>query len=72
MAKEWVENRTDFLDLTLDSYVALVADFVKRLRNDINIERYASSAPREMLLAPRFGVKPYVVEDRIKALLDHR
>lgn len=72
MAKEWVENRTDFLDLTLDSYVALVVDFVKRLRNDINIERYASSAPREMLLAPRFGVKPYVVEDRIKALLDHR
>lgn len=72
MAKEWVENRTDFLDLSLDSYVALVADFVKRLRNDINIERYASSAPREMLLAPRFGVKPYVVEERIKALLDHR
>lgn len=69
MAREWEERREDFLDFTLESYAQLVADFVMRLRKDICIERFASSAPRGMLLAPRFGVKPSVVEARIKELL---
>ena len=69
IAKEWKENPDDFLDFTLEDYAELVADFVGRLRSDIRIERYASSAPRDMLLAPRFGVKPSMVEERIKVLL---
>lgn len=69
MAREWEENRGDFLEFTLESYARLVADFVQSLREGISIERFASSAPRDMLLAPRFGVKPSVVEARIRALL---
>lgn len=69
MAREWEERRDDFLDFTLETYARLVADFVMRLREDICVERFASSAPRDMLLAPRFGVKPLVVEARIRALL---
>lgn len=69
MAREWEERREDFLDFTLETYACLVADFVQRLREGICVERFASSAPRDMLLAPRFGVKPSVVEARIRALL---
>lgn len=69
MAMEWSENHSDFIDFTLDSYTELVADFARRLRSDILIERYASSAPKDMLIAPRFGVKQAVVEARIKDML---
>lgn len=67
MARDWEEHRSDFLDLSLDGYVSLVAAFVKRLREDIVIERYASSAPPQQLISPRWGVKPAEVERRIKA-----
>lgn len=69
MAKEWEEKKADFLALTLDTYTRLVADFVQRLRCDIRIERFASSAPRDMLISPRFGVKQSVVEASIKELI---
>jgi len=69
MAVEWEQCPEDFLHFTLDSYTRLVADFVRRLRPDIHIERYASSAPCGLLSAPKFGVKPSVVERRVKELL---
>lgn len=72
MALEWEEKRQDFVEFTLDSYTHLVAEFVKRLRNDIKIERFASSAPRGLLLAPCFGVKQAVVESRIRELLANK
>lgn len=69
MADEWEHRPKDFLSFTLESYARLVADFVRRLKADIHVERYASSAPGNLLLAPRFGVKPSVVEHRVKELL---
>lgn len=72
MALEWEGKRQDFVEFTLDSYTHLVAEFVKRLRNDIKIERFASSAPRGLLLAPCFGVKQAVVESRIRELLANK
>lgn len=69
MADEWNRTPEDFLHFNIGSYSRLVAEFVSRLRDDISIERYASSSPREMLLSPHFGVKPSVVEARVKALL---
>lgn len=69
MADEWERCPEDFLSFTLESYARLVADFVHRLKSDIRVERYASSAPRDMLLAPRFGVKPSVVEHLVKEIL---
>ena len=70
MAREWEEKKEDFLAFTLDTYAQLVADFAQRLRSDIRIERFASSAPRDMLISPCFGVKQSVVEARIRALMD--
>ncbi len=72
IAEEWGRCPEDFLRFTLDSYVHLVADFIRLLRPDIHIERYASSAPADILLAPRFGVKPVEVERRIKEVIGKR
>ena len=54
MAREWEERKEDFLSFTLDTYAQLVADFVQRLRSDIHIERFVSSAPKDMLISPPF------------------
>lgn len=69
MADEWLRSPGDFLHFTMESYARLAADFVRLLRPGIHIERYASSAPRDILIAPRFGVKPAVVEARVRELL---
>lgn len=69
MLDDWRQHPADFISMDLQCYAELVASFIHRLRNDIHIERFASSAPPELLVAPRWGVKPYVVEQRIKSLL---
>ena len=69
LALEWIDRQSDFIAFTLESYVQLVADFVTLLRKDIHIERYVSTAPKGMLIAPCFGVKQSVVEGLIKDLI---
>lgn len=66
MARLWQEQPELFLHFSLQSYSQLVADLLHRLRQGIRIERYASSSPPDLLLHPRFGVKPSDVERSIK------
>lgn len=72
MAEEWRQRPEAFMALTLDEYVALVADFVARLRKDITVERFAAQGPRDMVLWPKWGVKPALVEERIQEELRKR
>lgn len=69
MAREWREHPSDFLDLTADSYAHLAADFLSLLREDIEVERLVSSSPASLLLHPRWGLKPYQMEEMIRRLL---
>lgn len=71
IAEEWERYNGDFLSFTMEGYAGLAADFVRRLREDIHVERFVSSAPVNMLIAPRFGVKPAAVEACIRELLGH-
>lgn len=67
MAKEWAEYPERFLlrDYGADDYVGLVVDIVRRLSADVAIERFASQAPRGMLLhSPLGGVSL----DRLRAM----
>lgn len=58
MAEEWERHSEDFHVTKLHDYVALVREFLSLLRKDLRIERYASSAPAHLLIAPRWGLKP--------------
>lgn len=69
MAIEWEMHRSDFLSLNVEQYAQLVADFVHNLRPDIEVERFASSAPSELVIAPRWGLKPYEVQRIIEKKL---
>lgn len=69
IADEYKEHPEDFVVFTkAEDYVALVREYRKHLRSGIEIERYVSSAPSHLVIAPKWGLKPY----EIKALIDSK
>lgn len=59
MALEYAQHPEDFLLFpTAQDYVAMLGKFLKALRPDIKVERIVSSAPQDILIAPRWGLKP--------------
>ncbi len=69
MVEEWQQHPDRFLSLTAEAYAELITRFVKRLRPDIHLERFAASAPSHMVLAPRWGLKPQRVQEMIDSLI---
>lgn len=67
MAEDYKAHPESFVVfLKAEDYVALVREYHKHLRSDIKIERYVSSVPSDLVIAPRWGLKPY----EIKALIE--
>jgi uncharacterized protein len=54
------------------AYARLVAGFLERLDPTVVIERLTASAPRRMLIAPRWGVPAAHVRAQIVAVLERR
>ena len=50
-------RRGEFMPLTLREYVATAADFVERVPARVTIQRLYGSAPLEISVAPRWGLK---------------
>ena len=69
MAEEFAKHPEEFLSMSIDDYVELVTSFISRLRKDIHIERFAASAPSELIISPRWGLKPSEVQQRIEEKL---
>lgn len=58
MAHEYEQNPSDFhLFNDVNEYIDLVIDYVEHLRPDLVIERFVSQSPRELLIAPDWGLK---------------
>lgn len=72
MAREFLEKKSDFYLYTADEYAALVVDFVERLRADIAVERFTSQSPKELLIAPDWGLKNYQFVEIVKKLFRER
>lgn len=66
MAKEYEESPDDFSLFALDDYIETVIDYIERLRPDIVLERFASQSPKELLIAPDWGVKNHELVDKVK------
>ena len=43
---------------TPQEYAAVVKDFIVRARNDLYYDRFVSETPKDMLIAPAWGIKP--------------
>lgn len=59
MAKEQTEHPKWFHLYTADEYIELVIDFIERLNPSIVVERFVSQSPKELLIAPDWGLKNY-------------
>lgn len=71
MATQYAENSSLFHLYSLNEYIDLSIDFLERIRPEISIERFVSQSPKDLLIAPDWGVKNFEFLDKInKRLLD--
>ena len=59
MAREYAEDPSDFHLYTVDEYIDLAIDFVERLNPAFVVERFVSQSPKELLIAPDWGLKNF-------------
>ena len=72
MAHENEQSPKDFHLYTADEYIDLVIDYVEHLRPDLVLERFVSQSPKELLIAPDWGLKNYEITERIKKRMRER
>lgn len=72
MAREYEEFPEHFHLYDADEYVELVVDYVERLRPDIVLERFVSQSPKELLVAPDWGLKNYEFTEKVRKRLYER
>ncbi len=65
MAKEYKILTDSFHIFDLDEYVDLCVDFTERLNPNFYIERFASQSPKDLLLAPNWGIKNHELTQKI-------
>ncbi len=63
MGYEYLKNPWELL--TLESYVDITVDQLRHLRKDIIVHRVTGDAPDEMLIAPTWTKKKFVVANQI-------
>jgi len=59
MARQYEISPENFHLYDLDEYIDLVIDFIERLNPSIVVERFVSQSPKELLIAPDWGIKNY-------------
>ena len=72
MAQEYAEHPEEFSLFSLDEYIETLVDYIERLRPDIVLERFASQSPKELLIAPDWGIKNHELVDKVKRRMRER
>lgn len=72
MAHEYALHPEEFHLFSADEYIDLVIDYVEHLRPDLILERFVSQSPRELLVAPDWGLKNHEFTDRVKKRMKER
>ena len=66
MALEYERSPEDFHLFGVEEYIELVVDYVEHLRPDIVLERFVSQSPKDLLIAPDWGLKNYEFNHRVQ------
>lgn len=73
MAHEYEEEPAGFhLFTDVDEYIDLVIDYVEHLRPDLVLERFVSQSPKDLLIAPDWGLKNYEFVARLQKRMKER
>lgn len=66
MEKEYIDYPDRFSLFDVDDYVDTVVRYIERLRPDIVLERFVSQSPKDLLVAPDWGLKNHEFTDKVK------
>lgn len=72
MASEYEKTSELFHLYSVDEYIDLVIDYIEHLRPDLVLERFVSQSPKELLIAPDWGVKNYEFTEKVKKRMRER
>lgn len=73
MAHEFNENPAGFhLFREVDEYIDLVIEYVEHLHPDFVIERFISQSPKDLLIAPDWGLKNHEFVSRLQKRMKER
>ncbi|MFT3753812.1 MAG: TIGR01212 family radical SAM protein [Paludibacter sp.] len=72
MALQFQEHPEWFQLYTADEYIDLAIDFLELLNPEIAIERFVSQSPKNMLIAPDWGLKNFEFTAKIEKRLKQR
>ena len=72
MAEEYCDNPGEFHLFAMEDYIETVIDYIERLNPALVLERFASQSPKELLIAPDWGIKNHELVDKVKARMRER
>ena len=72
MAHEYDECPEDFHLYSAEEYIDLVLDYIEHLRPDLVLERFISQSPRDLLIAPDWGLKNHEFTAKLKKRMIER
>ena len=67
LAAEFERNPFHIYDI--DEYIRLIANYIQRLRKDLVLERFVSQSPKDLLIAPHWGLKNHEFTDLLNNYL---
>lgn len=65
-------NKKMFHIYNINEYIELLAHYIQYLRDDIIIERFTSQSPKEMLIAPDWGIKNHEFTNKFVNYLNNK
>ncbi len=71
-AVEYARNPSEFQLFTLAEYIDLVIRFLENLRPEISVDRFINQSPKELLIAPNWGLKNFEVMQMVEKELAER
>ncbi|NDP19888.1 MAG: TIGR01212 family radical SAM protein [Paludibacter sp.] len=72
MAQQFNQNPEWFKLYSADEYIDLAIDFLERLSPKIAVERFVSQSPKELLIAPDWGLKNFEFVAKLEKRLIER
>ena len=72
MAKEFQENPELFHLFDVNEYIDLCIDFIEKLPPSFVLERFVSQSPKELLIAPDWGLKNYEFTAKVNKRIQER
>ena len=69
LSEEYMKNPDICQLYDVDGFIQLIGDYIPYLRNDLVLERFVSQSPKELLMAPQWGLKNHEFTDRLNNYL---